>query len=77
MYIFDKVMITISFIYATIVMMGFVIHNVMSGFYHDANGSGPSDAQMNFHFLELVMVYILLIICANIMSKKINYKVVS
>lgn len=74
MHLFDKVMILSSFIYASIVFIGYIVHNVMSGIYHDVNGSGPSDAQLNFHFLELFLVYILLIICANIISVNIAKK---
>lgn len=49
-------------------MLTYVNHRVQSGLYHDENGTGPSDAENNFQFIELVFAYLMLIV-SNISMK--------
>ena len=44
-----------SLIYGTTLIVVFMIHAAMSGLYHDANATGPSDAETYFRVLTLVM----------------------
>jgi len=47
-----------------------MIHAAMSGLYHDANATGPSDAETNFRVLNLVIFLNVTII----LNLKINQK---
>ena len=54
---------TISFLVLSVLyIMTYVTHQVQSGLYHDANGTGPSDAENNFQFIELLFAYVMLLI---------------
>jgi|GEM_PF-5102688 len=55
--------VSIAFIVLSLLyILTYIIHQVQSGFYHDENGTGPSDGEINFKFIELVFAYLMLII---------------
>ena len=49
----------IAYVFATIVLVSFLVHGALSGLYHDANGTGPSDTEQNFHLIQLILTGVL------------------
>ncbi|MCF7926425.1 MAG: hypothetical protein K9L74_02445 [Candidatus Izimaplasma sp.] len=49
-------------VFSLLYILTYVTHQVQSGLYHDENGTGPSDAENNFLFIELVFAYLMLLI---------------
>jgi hypothetical protein len=60
-----------SFLYGTSLLVAFIVHATLSGLYHDANATGPSDGEINFNLINLVLVLCVLGI-SNIMLNEKN-----
>jgi hypothetical protein len=58
----QKIVSVTFFLLSILYILTYVTHLVQSGLYHDENGTGPSDAENNFQFIELVFAYIMLAI---------------
>lgn len=68
--IFQRIIIGGFFLASLIYISVYIIHNVHSGYYHDINGTGPSDGEKNFQFIELLLAYITLLISHTTYSRK-------
>ena len=67
----SKIIMFGSLIYGYSLLIVFMVHATMSGLYHDANATGPSDAEFNFRLLNLVFALCVLAI-SNSMIKEGN-----
>ena len=60
--ILNNIVMFSTFFYATASLVAFIVHGVMSGYYHDSHGTGPSDIELNFNIIHLVFTLVLLLI---------------
>ena len=67
--IHNKIAFIVSMLYSTVLFISIFIHIGMSGFYHDSNGSGPSDAELNFNLITIVMAFMPLMFAVLIVNK--------
>jgi hypothetical protein len=67
--IHNKIAFIASMLYSTVLFISIFIHMGMSGFYHDSNGTGPSDAELNFNLITIVMAFVPLLFALLIINK--------
>ena len=60
--ILQKVVSLTFLVLSILYILTYVTHLVQSGLYHDENGTGSSDAESNFQFIELVFAYLMLLV---------------